>query len=100
MLYIKEDLRTKEAAEAYNKKIYDYRANAVGHPGCISSLACLNCYHVISDSVCLCIGTFTCPKCGKENMPKWRETLKMLPKGTFKFIPDIPKEDIVEDYSI
>lgn len=69
-LSIREDLGSREAAEAYNRKIYDYRCeiSAKGwHPGCVSALACVHCYHVISDSICLCIGVFTCPKCGKQN---------------------------------
>ncbi len=70
MLSIREDLKTREAADAYNKKIHDYRCDAITkhyHPGCVGSLACIHCYHVISDSTCLCIGIFTCPKCGKGN---------------------------------
>ncbi len=70
MLSIQENLKTKEAAEEYNQKIYKWRCEASVkgiHPGCVGALACTNCYHVISDSVCLCIGVFDCPNCGTKN---------------------------------
>lgn len=70
MLSIREDLKTAEAAKAYNRRISDYRCEAMAksyHTGCISALACEHCYHVISDSICLCVGVFTCPKCGADN---------------------------------
>lgn len=40
------------------------------HPGCVSERACTHCYHVISDSICLCVNHFICPKCGGENGTK------------------------------
>lgn len=67
MLFIRQNLGSLEAAKAFNRKIYDYRCSVVGHPGCIGELACTGCYHVISDSICLCVGVFTCPKCGASN---------------------------------
>lgn len=35
--------------------------------GCINRRICSKCGHLISDSLCLCIGVFTCPNCGYEN---------------------------------
>ena len=35
--------------------------------GHIGSLICDGCNHLISDSICLCAGVFTCPNCGFEN---------------------------------
>lgn len=43
--------------------------------GCISTKACEGCGHLITDSVCLCVGIFTCPNCGYEN---GQETKKQL----------------------
>ena len=70
MLEIRENLTSEEAAKAYNQRIYNFRQEArekSHHPGCISALACEYCYHVISDCVCLCAGTFVCPNCNKIN---------------------------------
>lgn len=74
-LSIRQNLGSAEAAAAYNQRIYDYRSDFAlkggrGSPGCISALACPHCYHVISDSICLCVGYFVCPNCGKENRSK------------------------------
>ena len=35
--------------------------------GCIGMLACEYCGLLVSDSICLCIGIFNCPKCNKQN---------------------------------
>ncbi len=94
MLSIRENLGSSEAAEAYNKRIYDWRCDAAqkqggGSPGCIGALACVHCYHVISDSICLCIGVFTCPKCGKGNGKSMGELLtgsQPTPKGNWKMV--------------
>jgi hypothetical protein len=79
MLSVREDLKTREAADAYNKRISDWRCEAHRknvHPGCVGAMACIHCYHVISDSICLCAGSFVCPKCGKQNGRTWEETTK------------------------
>jgi hypothetical protein len=70
MLHIVQNLGSLEEAQKFNKKVYDHRMEAINknyHPGCIGSLACISCYHVISDSICLCAGVFVCPKCGVSN---------------------------------
>jgi hypothetical protein len=73
MPYIGKNLETKEEAVAYNDNIYkcrrEYSAKGYG-ASCIGSLACTNCYHVISDS-CLCAGLLKCPKCGNKNEIKY-----------------------------
>lgn len=95
MLYIRENLGTLEKAKAYNKKITDYRVEAINknyHPGCVGSRACENCFHVISDSICMCMGMPTCPNCGFTE-PR----LKIeIPKGRLIF--DFEYEN--QDYSI
>ncbi len=56
------------------------------HHGCISSLICDNCNHLISDSICLCIGIFTCPNCGFRNgkeLEKIMEESRKLPSIKF-----------------
>lgn len=45
----------------YNRKINEFRAKP-GHHGCISTRACEECGVLVSDSICLCIGAFDCPK--------------------------------------
>lgn len=60
---------TIEEAKEYNRQIWDYRSKAIvdGTPtGCISTLACENCGILVSDSICLCMGIFTCPNCEYE----------------------------------
>ena len=32
--------------------------------GCVDSLACTTCGAIVRDSICLCVGVFTCPRCG------------------------------------
>jgi hypothetical protein len=59
-------LKSKEEAIEYNQKIWKFRAEST-YTACISTLACEHCYALISDSICLCIGNFTCPNCDKEN---------------------------------
>lgn len=51
----------------YNREINEFRARATpGSHGCISTRACEGCGLLVSDSICLCVGRFTCPKCGYE----------------------------------
>jgi hypothetical protein len=64
MLSIRENLGSLEAANKYNAST---REGQMKWRGCIGSLACVHCYHVIRDSICLCVGIFDCPKCGKKN---------------------------------
>ncbi len=92
MLSIRENLGTEEAAKAYNQRIYDYRCAAVGHPGCIRALACVHCYRLISDSVCLCIGCFTCPNCGKENGTRITYTPATANQWSNVFLTGAPSE--------
>lgn len=70
MLYVVKNLETEEAAKAFNRRIIDSRCATIGknqHLGCVGERACIHCYHIISDSICLCGGYFICPKCNKEN---------------------------------
>lgn len=55
------------------KQLLNYRKNSIlsGQSfGCISSLVCDGCNHLISDGICLCAGYFVCPNCGTENGAK------------------------------
>lgn len=83
MLSIGKQLKSKEEALEFNRKIYEFRANTKGHPGCIGNLACENCFRVVSDLICLCVGIFTCPNCNFEN---GKEKLSMREQKTFKSI--------------
>lgn len=65
MLYDK-GLATPEQIKQYKEYRHDF-AN-----GCISSLLCENCNHIISDSICLCACYFVCPNCKTENGIKLR----------------------------
>jgi hypothetical protein len=68
-------LATAEQKEA-QQQFLDKRSSS-GHHGCISERICEKCDHIISDSICLCIGAFTCPNCGHEN----EQTLKFVADG-------------------
>ena len=47
--------------------------------GCISTRICSNCHHLISDSICLCIGYFMCPNCKFENGKEILKLRKSIP---------------------
>jgi len=38
-----------------------------GEFGCIGERTCNSCGAVVGDSICMCMGIFTCPRCDKEN---------------------------------
>lgn len=61
--------------EEYNQGVRDTRAK---YGGCVSSRACEECGAVIADSICLCVGVFTCPRCGHENGSAIKELWKTL----------------------
>lgn len=94
MLYIRENLGSKQAAQEYNKKASD---GEIKWQGCIGSLACENCFHVISDSICLCAGfPLICPQCGNKTEP-----------FKFQYVPTFDFTNFIvggyndkEDYSI
>lgn len=68
-LYLGKQLSLDEAKE-YNKKERAWRLDYIRKGwsiGCVSTLACEYCGILVSDSICLCSGNFTCPKCGKFN---------------------------------
>lgn len=67
-----ENLGSLEKAKEYNKKISDVRSE---YHCCISSLACVNCFHVIHDSACCCVGLGICPNCKHDNRIKITYTL-------------------------
>ena len=67
-LSVGKQLTKQEAEDYYNRlnssEFTDYRSK---YGGCISSRPCMNCYKIISDSICLCINYFKCPDCGHIN---------------------------------
>ncbi len=76
MLYVGKNLGSKEAAEEYNSKVYALRQQ---WRGCISSQACPQCFHIITDSICLCAGLWDCPNCGyKRPKPEYEEIYKII----------------------
>lgn len=36
--------------------------------GCVIGWYCKNCFHLIQDTLCMCIGNFTCPVCQYKNV--------------------------------
>jgi hypothetical protein len=38
--------------------------------GCTDVAACDRCGCIVSDEICMCIGAFTCPRCGYEQPPR------------------------------
>lgn len=47
----------------------------VGGFGCIGERTCNSCGAVVGDSICLCMGIFTCPRCGTENNQSFLGTI-------------------------
>lgn len=64
MLYDK-GLATPEYKE--NQKRFLAERASGQWSGCIGELICEKCDHIIADSICLCVGIFTCPNCGHRN---------------------------------
>ncbi len=64
-LYTGKQLSLEEAKE-YNRKISEFRSKPGSH-GCVNTRACEHCGILVTDSICLCIGYFKCPKCGEQN---------------------------------
>lgn len=57
----------------YNKELYKILSELMLNGircGCIDTLACETCGSLIRDSICLCMGIFDCPVCGKTNNTK------------------------------
>ncbi len=67
MLSIDKNLGSREAALEFNNRVYDCLRD---FGGCVDSLACENCFHVISDSTCLCGGFSECPNCHYKVIPR------------------------------
>jgi hypothetical protein len=67
MLYKSGQLGSKKEAIAFNSAIAERRAKSTG-THCISTMACEECFALVSDSICLCIGSFTCPACKKPHI--------------------------------
>ena len=93
MRYVRESLGSLEAAQDYNSVRRHHRG------GCIDSLACLKCYHVIGDSICLCAGIGVCPNCGYEE-PKPKFTTVPIKEFNWSELFYNNKTTISEDYSI
>lgn len=55
---------TIEEAKEFNSKQREFRSK---YFGCTSTWACEGCGVLVSDSPCMCVGHFICPKCGYEN---------------------------------
>lgn len=52
----------------------------VGEFGCIGERTCNSCGAVVGDSICLCMGIFTCPRCGTENNQSFLGTITPMTK--------------------
>lgn len=64
----------------YNRKINNFRATSGSH-GCVSTRACEGCGLLVSDSICLCINAFDCPKCGYKQRVKYDGPGIIIPPG-------------------
>lgn len=51
-----------------------------GEFGCVGERTCNSCGAVVGDSICLCIGIFTCPRCGTENNQSFLGSLAPMPE--------------------
>lgn len=65
--------------EESNDRWLESVINGARSTGCISSRLCKNCKHIISDSICMCIGHFICPNCSFEN-----GKIEILPESEYK----------------
>jgi hypothetical protein len=57
-----------------------------GEFGCIGERTCNSCGAVVRDSICMCMGIFTCPRCDKENDQSFL--------GNYTVISDAALDDI------
>lgn len=60
-MQIGKKLKSKKQTLEYNENKIFNRA------GCIDSLACVNCFYIISNTTCICAGIGVCPNCGFDN---------------------------------
>ena len=67
MRTVGKKLASREEAIAYNSALFESQAK---WGGCTASRACPECLHVISDSICCCMGLGTCDNCGHKD-PKF-----------------------------
>lgn len=67
--------QTVEDPVAYNARNYKVASRPSGE--CIGAKACTSCGDVIADSICLCSGRFTCPRCNTENGFKYPDDFKL-----------------------
>ena len=75
---------TIEEAKKYNREQREWRGDAISKGisiGCTDRWACESCGIIVIDSICLCAGSFDCPKCGAEHghIPD----LNLTPVGDF-----------------
>jgi len=74
MLTVVGQLNSLEEATDYDRRIADWFGKLGS--GCVSTRPCYNCFSLISDSICLCMPVFECPKCGYENGKGLYESFK------------------------
>lgn len=58
--------------------------------GCVGERACYGCGAIIADTICLCIGVFTCPRCGHKNTPNFSK-VDVIIDWPDKIIDEEPK---------
>ena len=85
-------LQTEEQIKAHNDCL------SKRDRGCVSSRICENCKHLISDSICLCIGIFTCPNCNFRNGAKFEEQIDKLKNSPFTPIVPANQTLVYNDY--
>ena len=55
-------------------------SHPAGEFGCIGERTCNSCGAVVGDSICMCVGIFTCPRCGIENNQSFLGSLAPMPE--------------------
>lgn len=75
VLSILGKLNSLQEAEEYNRKEVDA---PVLYRGCINSRACINCFSIVQDSICLCSGFFECPRCGHINGKELFKSISLI----------------------
>lgn len=66
-----------DSPKDYNRTVCDVKSTS--GCGCVTSWACLDCGAINTDSLCLCMGVFTCQSCGKEDAAEMHIPLPVFP---------------------
>lgn len=96
MLYdlgLQTEEQIKNHKEELDRRFNPFNPNYYNSGGCVGSRVCEKCKHLISDSICLCVGVFVCPSCGFKNGGEIDEMMKKARNMNSKFVTLPVKSD-------